>query len=295
MQKASSLVNAGSSVQIAPQLKYLFGAFVLITLGLSPWLWGYFRFSFSNDLYSHVILMPAVTGYLIWIANPVAETKPGASRLWSIIPLTLVLLGVCFSLWGNLVATEDRMAALAAVYVGLIWAAATIILGPSLLRQTAFPLAMLVFMIPFPVAVEQGIEFLLQHGSAECAYWMFRLSGMTLFRDELVFHLPGISMQVAPQCSGIRSSLVLFITSVIGGYLFLRTTKRRVALALFVIPLALVRNGFRVFVLGELCVKIGPHMIDSWVHHRGGPVFFALSLIPFMAVLWVLKRSERAS
>lgn len=67
-------------------------------------------------------------------------------------------------------------------------------------------------------------------------------------------------MEVAPQCSGIRSSLVLFITSLIGGYLFLRSPWRRFALAAFVLPLALLRNGFRVFVLGQLCVQVGPHM-----------------------------------
>ncbi len=264
-----------------------------ITLVLGPWLWGFIRFCLSNDLYSHVVLMPVVTAYLVWQLNLNSVETGRPVRIWMALPLALALLGMGFWLWGNLGPMEDRMAAFALMYVGLIWTALLGSVGTALLKWVAFPFALLVFMIPFPVAVENGIEYLLQHGSAECAYWMFKLSGMTLFRDNLIFHLPGISMEVAPQCSGIRSTLVLFITSLVGGYLFLRRPRNRIILALAVIPLALLRNGFRVFVLGELCVRVDRNMINSWVHHQGGPIFFALSLIPFSLIVWLLMRSEK--
>jgi hypothetical protein len=60
-----------------------------------------------------------------------------------------------------------------------------------------------------------------------------------------------------------------------------------------VIPLGILRNGFRVFVIGMLCVHVGPHMIEHVIHRRGGPVFFALSLLPLFALLWWLRRWER--
>jgi hypothetical protein len=31
-------------------------------------------------------------------------------------------------------------------------------------------------------------------------------------------------------------------------------------------------------------------MIDSPIHHKGGPLFFALSLIPLYLLLWWLRR-----
>ena len=68
-----------------------------------------------------------------------------------------------------------------------------------------------------------------------------------------------------------------------------------IILAAAVIPLALLRNGFRVFVIGELCVRVSPDMIDSWVHKQGGPFFFALSLIPFSILLYFLYRADRRS
>jgi exosortase/archaeosortase family protein len=85
----------------------------------------------------------------------------------------------------------------------------------------------------------------------------------------------------------------LFITSILAGHLFLRSPWKRSVLAAAVIPLALLRNGFRVFTIGELCVHIGPQMIDSFIHRRGGPIFFALSLLPFFLLLFFLAKSDR--
>ncbi|MES2692289.1 MAG: archaeosortase/exosortase family protein, partial [Verrucomicrobiota bacterium] len=94
-------------------------------------------------------------------------------------------------------------------------------------------------------------------------------------------------------CSGIRSTLVLLIVSVLTGYFFLRSPGKRTLLVAVTIPLALARNGFRIWVIGEMCVRLGPEMIDSFIHRRGGPIFFALSLIPLFIFLILLQRKER--
>ena len=166
-------------------------------------------------------------------------------------------------------------------------------LGGATMRALAFPFFLLVFMIPFPVALREGIETVLQHGSAVAADWMFVLTGTPVFRDGMVFHLPGMTLKVAPECSGIHSTLILFITSLLAGQVILRQPWRRAVLCVAVIPLALLRNGFRVFVLGQLCIHIGPQMIDSPIHHHGGPLFFVLSLVPFFLLLYFLKKTER--
>jgi exosortase/archaeosortase family protein len=82
------------------------------------------------------------------------------------------------------------------------------------------------------------------------------------------------------------------LTSILAGNLFLKTPWRRFALVAFVIPLAILRNGFRILVIALLCVNVGPQMIHSVIHRRGGPLFFALSLIPLLLLLWWLRRSE---
>jgi exosortase/archaeosortase family protein len=98
---------------------------------------------------------------------------------------------------------------------------------------------------------------------------------------------------VTEECSGIRSSWVLFITSILASHVMLEDRWRRLVLVGFVLPLAIVRNAFRIFVIAQLCIQIGPYMINSIIHRRGGPFFFALSLIPLFLVLIWLWRGER--
>ncbi len=121
---------------------------------------------------------------------------------------------------------------------------------------------------------------------------MLKAAHTPVLADGLELRLPGIPLMVAPECSGIHSTMVLLMTSLMAGHMFLKSPWRRAILALVVGPLAIVRNGFRIFVLGELCVHIGPHMIDSPIHHHGGPIFFILSLIPFFLLLVFLRKTE---
>jgi exosortase len=162
------------------------------------------------------------------------------------------------------------------------------------MKSIAFPSALLFAAVPMPLDLENSLEALSQVGSTFVATALFGISGTAVFQQGNVLRLPGIVLEVARECSGIHSSWVLFITSLIAGYMFLRTPWRRFLLASCVIPLAILRNGFRVFVIGMLCVYIDPGMIDSWVHRKGGPLFFLLSLVPFFALLLLLRRGERA-
>jgi exosortase C (VPDSG-CTERM-specific) len=168
-------------------------------------------------------------------------------------------------------------------------------LGRDRLRLLRFPLGLLAFMIPLPAAVLTGLETLSQYGSAAVANGLFTLSGIPVLQDGLIFRLPGqISFQVAPECSGLHSTVVLLITSLVAGHLMLRSWWKRALLVLVVVPLALLRNGFRIYVIGRLCIHYGPGMFQHWIHRRGGPVFFVLSLVPFFGLLiWLIKTERR--
>ena len=100
-------------------------------------------------------------------------------------------------------------------------------------------------------------------------------------------------MEVAPECSGIQSSLALFIVSLAAGYVFLRSPWKRALLSLVVIPLGIARNAVRILTIGELCVHFGPEMIHSYLHRKGGWIFFLAALLPFLALLLFLVRLER--
>ena len=118
--------------------------------------------------------------------------------------------------------------------------------GLHAFKKARFALLFLVFTIPFPVFFLNGVVTTLQFASAEAADIVFRLTGASYHRSDLVFEFPNVAVRVAEECSGIRSSLSLFILSIITGYLFLRTFSRRVILAIAIFPITVVKNAFRI-------------------------------------------------
>lgn len=290
--RPSSPRNAPHRIRHLKLLKSFLIGFVLVTLALSPWLLQFIRFSLENTLYSHVLLIPAVCFYLAW-QNRGKLIAPSTLSWGGLAFSLLALAPLMYYFFGAPASLQNAMAAIGLTFVLLTWSVVWITLGAINVHILLFPILLLVTMVPFPDTWEAGIESFLQHGSADLTYPLFQLSGITVLRENLLFRLPGITLEVARECSGIRSSLVLFIVSLVGGYLFLESPWRRLILAVAVIPLALLRNAFRIFVIGFLCVQFGRHMIDSWIHHQGGPIFFALSMIPFLGLVWFLMRGDR--
>ena len=276
----------------------LFTLFALVLGGLffQPLL-DLVRFSLHSDLHSHAVLIPFISGYLVWLRRKETLPAPSASPALAVIPLAVGLLALRALLFGDLpmgsLRPNDYLALACLSFLCFLGSGALMLLGGKLLRALAFPAAFLIFITPLPTGVENAIEVFFQYASAEAAAFLFAISGSTVFREGLVFQLPGITIQVAQECSGIRSSLVLFLTSLLAGHLFFKSPWRRAALTCFVIPLAILRNGFRIFAIGMLCVHVNPDMINSPIHHRGGPIFFVLSLVPFFLLLLWLRRRER--
>jgi len=194
---------------------------------------------------------------------------------------------------GHLLKQEDYLALTSIAFLSFLVSGALLFLGADLLRQIAFPVALLLFMVPFPSVWLRQIESFLQHRSADVADMLFGMAGTPFLREDTFFQLPGMPLEVAPECSGVHSTLILFITSVLAGYWFLRAPWKRAVLALLVLPLAVFRNGLRIFTIGELCVYVDPQMIHSPIHTHGGPLFFVLSLVPFFLLLALLRKGEQ--
>jgi exosortase C (VPDSG-CTERM-specific) len=253
----------------------------------------------ETDLHSHILLVPFVSAYLIYIRRKQLPKEYLSSWRWALLSLFVGLAPLLAA--GNLVKVEpalsqnDVLSLTAFSFVCLIATGGFLFLGRKWMTAAVFPFAFLIFMVPLPDGIVDRLETASKLASAEAAALFFSIAGTPVLRDGTVFQLPGIVIEVAQECSGIRSSWVLFITSVLASYLFLKSPWRRAALIAFVIPLAILRNGFRILVIGLLCVHFGPHMIHSIVHKQGGPLFFALSLIPLFLLLWWLRRGEMAT
>ena len=280
------------------QLRKFFLAVAILVLCFGRPLCDLLRLTIKDDLYSYIPLIPLISIYLVWLQKKslpcLSEPARKLATLFFAGGLTTIA-GYLFAVRSASLANEDYLALIIFAFLLFLTGTCCLFLGRKLSRAIAFPIGLLVFMIPFPEFVRHGIETFLQPGSAAVAAGLFKLSGMPVYQDGLMFRLPGFNLEVATECSGIRSSLALFIMSLLTGYLFLCRPWNRTMLALAVIPLALLRNGFRIFVIGQLCVRVGPEMINSPIHRHGGPPFFILALLPLFLLLIFLRKSERAN
>jgi exosortase C (VPDSG-CTERM-specific) len=267
---------------------------ILLLAAFGQPLLGLANYAAHSSLHSHILLIPFVSAYLLYTRR---DQLPG--RYVADLPLGMVSLAAglgvvafTYSSIGLASADNGHLVLLTLSFLCFLAAGGFFFLGRDWMRAAAFPVAYLIFMVPMPDAMADALESASKYASAEVANLFFHLSGTPFLRAGLIFQLPNITIEVAQECSGIRSSWVLLMTSILAANLFLKTRWRRFALVAFVIPLAILRNGFRILVIGLLCVNVGPQMIHSLIHRRGGPLFFMLSLIPFFLVLWWLRRGD---
>jgi exosortase C (VPDSG-CTERM-specific) len=267
----------------------LLAAFGLPLLGLA-------NYAAHSSLHSYILLIPFVSGYLLYLRRDQLPKKSVADIPLGILALAAGLGVLVLIYWldfaGRLPADNYYFVLLTISFLCCLGAGGFFFLGRDWMRAAAFPLAYLIFMVPMPDAMADALETASKYASAEVANLFFLLSGTPFLRAGRIFQLPNITIEVAQECSGIRSSWVLLITSILAANLFLKTRWRRFALVAFVIPVAILRNGFRILVIGLLCVNLGPQMIHSLIHRRGGPLFFMLSLIPFFLLLWWLRKGD---
>jgi exosortase C (VPDSG-CTERM-specific) len=272
----------------------LFAVWVVVLCGvLAVPLVDLVRYASANDLHSHVVLVPIVFVGLLFLRR--GSTPWGGRQDVAGVCLAGGLAAGCYAAgWMGRadISHGDYLAWMACSFVLAVIAGGFWCLGRIGMKKLAFPFGFLFFMVPLPDVAVSALEHASMLASAEAADWWFGLVGMPVLREGVVFHIPGIVLEVADECSGIRSSWVLLITAVLASNLFLASAWRRWVLISLVIPLGILRNGFRIMVIGFLCAEYGAEMIDSFVHRRGGPLFFGISLVVLFALLWMFRAWE---
>jgi exosortase C (VPDSG-CTERM-specific) len=267
-------------------------ALAVVALAFAKPLFDLVQFALNSSTFSHVLLIPFIAAYVASLRWKSITPSTAGSPSLALLPASigLALIAVTWT-WAR--QTDLKLCLLTLSFVLLVWAVAFWFLGAAAVQGLAFALGFLLFMVPLPLALMDAIEVFLQHGSAMAAATMIRASGLPLMQDGLFMYLPGFAVEVAQECSGVRSTMVLFITSLVTGYLLLRRQRNRAILALAIIPLAILRNGFRIFCLVWLAAEVNPDILHSTLHRRGGPIFFALSLIPLFLLLLLLRKFEK--
>jgi exosortase len=141
--------------------------------------------------------------------------------------------------------------------------------------------------------LEPAIGFL-KAGSAEIVDVLFTAMGTPHFREDYVFTLPRVAIVIADECSGIRSSIALVLTSLIAGDMYLTSAWKKALLIGSALAIAILKNGIRIATLSLLALYVDPSFLTGQLHNEGGYVFFLLGLAIGLPILVVLRRSDLA-
>src|SRR6266567_1141848 len=245
----------------------------------------------TDPNFSHGFLVPAFSALVAWQNRKrlaAQEIKPSWIGLWLIAGSLLILIvGV---LGAELFLSRSSLVFLLA---GLI----IYFLGWGHFRILLFPWAFLFFMIPIPVIIFNQAAFPLQFLAAQLASSLVALVGVPVLRDGNIIQLPGMTLEVAQACSGIRSLMSLGALAVIFGYFMEVRNLPRVLLAVASIPIAVAANGLRIMGTGLLGYYWDPVEAEGFFHKFSGWVIFVISLamlFAFQALLrWLGNRGSR--
>jgi len=249
--------------------------------------------SLDDQHYSHIILIPLLSVYLLYLRRPaIFATVEWSPLLGSI----LMMIGGAVSL-GTKEPISETLGSLSPAifsFVMICWGAFLFCYGIQAVRTASFGLGLLAFMVPFPSFVLDAIVGFLQRYSADTVEVLFSTLGIPVVREGFIFTLSDFTILIAEECSGIRSALALFITSLVAGHLFLRSTWGKMALVSIVVLLAIVKNAFRIVGLALLANYVDPSFItDSILHRKGGIPLFILSLVVLYSLAWLIRKLEQ--
>ena len=246
----------------------------------------------NDDDMGHGFFVPVIAGWIAWQKLSQVEDVPAVPDwrglillVWGAIQQYIGTLGVELFL---------SRTAIVITIVGAVW----FLGGIRYLKIFAFPLFLLIFMIPIPAIIYSRITFPLQLFASQVAEVSLNLIGIPVGREGNVLELSTMKLNVVEACSGIRSLLSLTFLSLVYGYFFESRSVVRLLLFCSTIPIAILANAGRVTITGILA-QYKPELADGLAHEAEGWIIFMIALLMMVGVhqlltrLWVFIKERR--
>ena len=228
-----------------------------------------------DDDMGHGFFVPLVSLYLLWTKRAELEAVEIKPNAWGYVLLV----------WGGLqllAATLGAELTLArGAFVISLVGAVLAVFGWKMLKAMAFPLFLLVFMIPLPAIIYNKITFPLQLLASSVAETILSAFGIPVFRDGNILELPSQRLSVVEACSGIRSLLSLTFLSLVYGEMFDRRPWMKWALLVGIVPIAIAANAGRVTITGFIS-EYDPKLTQGVYHSMEGWVLFSVAVVLLM-------------
>lgn len=302
-------------IKRAPKAAFLFLCAISVIVAWHPlrdtlWL------ATADDEYTHLLLILPAVAALIWLESgkawrlsspssspesSLSASSPAESMksLWALGPalslLCVSLLFAGFARWRMDLSPDERLTANMLALVTWWLGSFVLCFGTRVSRSLLFPLGFLFLLVPLPRFLLDEIVAGLQQASAFTAHYMFFFVRVPVAQRGILIDIPGLTVEVAKECSSIRSSSMLLITTMILAQLLLRTRWRKWLAIALAIPVSVAKNALRIFTIAMLGTHVDPSYLTGKLHHQGGVVFFSIGLGCMFFVLWILHRNERAA
>ena len=290
--QATASLPGPFSKQLYTYLLWLAATSLLFIRPLTAFL----HYSLSNDNASHLVLIPLISAWVVFLERGRIFKVLGAERALASIPLVIGAAAGILAFFAGRSWSPTNQLCIYILSLVLLWIAGfAFCFGAAAFKRAQFPLLFLFFTVPIPDFILDKAIYLLQKGSAEIAAVLFDWSGVPVLRDGFVFHLAHVSIEVARECSGIRSSLALLILAILVAHFYLDTFWKQVVLVIAGLFVMVLKNGVRIVTLTLLASYVDPGFLFGKLHHEGGVVFFLLGLLLLLPLLWFLQRSEPKS
>lgn len=243
------------------------------------------------DDFTYSYFIPLVAAYLIWEKREELSREPSCRSWFGLLP---ALLGILLFWMGELGGEYTIMfISLWLLSAGALWS----IIGWRRLRVIAFPVILLLAMVPPPNVIYNSLTLRLKLISSQIGVLMLQLCGLTAYREGNVIDLGFTRLQVVDACSGLRYFFPLIILGILLAYFFKGALWKKFFIVLSTIPISIVTNSMRIASVGILYQFMGSAAAEGFFHDFSGWFIFMVSMGILLLEMAILKRivPERVS
>jgi len=276
--KSCDFINFGKK-----HTKELLAAAIFLLTYTPTLIWMSDRWFADDSYYSHGILIPFVTGFLIWQKKDILAKITITSSRWG---MPLIVTGIVIHLVSSLFRVYFTSGfSMLIVLIGMILH----FYGRKVLKEILFPVLFLVFMLPVPLVVIRNISFKMKIFAARIATVLLNNVGLPAIRKGSIIQMQHAYVIVDDVCSGLRSLISLTALGSIFAYWMQGPMIKRVILFLSTIPIAVITNVFRIIFLAGISEIWGPEYATGFTHDASGFMVFALAFALLYAVGKILE------
>jgi len=253
-------------------------------------------FTVTHDYASHIVLVIPISAYILY-RNRQEIFQDIRSNVCGGLSLLFVATGLLWirQRYFSELASDEQLS-LVTLAIIFLWIAGFVsTYGTRAFARARFPLLFLLLLIPIPEIFITRLTILLQSGSATVAYVLLRLLHVPVFRRGFMLSVPSLDIEVAEECSGIRSSFLLMLTTVLVGQFALRSFWRKSLLILAVIPILVLKNGVRIVTISLLTIYVDRRFLHGWLHTSGGVVFYFLGILALIPIAILLGKGDKGA